>query len=151
MAARMATTRPVMALPSESNESEHVSEQSAEFSEAETRAHIAATKPKIQEIASALNPLFGRELLALMTGVQNPRTVTQWVRGESEPHPGTARTLRDVAYIATFLLNSGEPTETVQAWFVGMNPQLKGKSPAEVIERDRERVLRAAKAFVAYD
>jgi hypothetical protein len=151
MAARATTTTPERALPAGGNERSPALHENEEFSEAEKRAHIAATKPKIQEIASTLNPLFGRELLALMTGVQNPRTVTQWVRGESEPHPGTARTLRDVAYIATFMLNSGEPRETVQAWFVGMNPQLKGKSPAEVIERDRERVLKAAKAFVAYD
>src|SRR5690348_580510 len=60
---------------------------------AERTAHRSATKPSIQEIAAELNALFGRELLAVMTGVQSPRTVTQWIRGESAPHPGTAKAL----------------------------------------------------------
>ena len=121
-----------------------------QISEAERTAHRVATRPSIQEVAAELNPIFGRELLAVMTGVQNPRTVTQWVRGESEPHPGSAKSLRDVAYVAELLLASGQERETVQAWFVGMNPQLQGQSPAEVIGPDAKAVLAAAKAFLQY-
>lgn len=117
---------------------------------AERAAHRSAMRPSIQEVASELNSLFGRELLAVMTGIQSARTVTQWIRGESEPHPGTAKALRDVDYVAAFLLQSGQARETVQAWFVGMNPQLKGQSPAELIGRDSLKVLEAAKAFVQY-
>lgn len=126
------------------------SEEIAEISPAERFAHSASTRPEIQEVAAELNPVFGRDLLAIMTGVQNPRTVTQWIRGESEPHLGTARVLRNVAYVATFLLGSGKAKETVQAWFVGMNPQLKGHSPAAIIREDPLLVLNAAKAFVQY-
>jgi hypothetical protein len=120
------------------------------LADAERIAHQAATRPRIQEVAADLNTIFGRELLALMTGVQNPRTVTQWIRGESEPHPGTAKALRNVNYVAAFLLANGQPRETVQAWFVGMNPQLKGQSPAEIIGRDSLKVLEAAKTFALY-
>ena len=119
-------------------------------SPAEQSAHRAATAPDVNGVAASLNQVFGRDLLAIMTGVQNPRTVTQWVRGETTPHPGTARALRDVAHVATFLLASGTPKETVQAWFVGMNPHLRGHSPSAVIGRDPVMVLNAAKAFVQY-
>ena len=142
----MPTTRTV----TETIGSEFLVEEIEDVSPAERLAHGASTRPDIHEVAAELNPVFGRDLLAIMTGVQNPRTVTQWIRGESEPHPGTARVLRDVAYVATFLMGSGKAKETVQAWFVGMNPQLKGQSPAAMIKEEPRRVLNAAKAFVQY-
>ena len=117
---------------------------------AERAAHRSSLRPSIQEVAADLNALFGRELLAVMTGIQSPRTVTQWIRGESEPHPTTAKNLRNVEYVAAFLRESGQARETVQAWFVGMNPLLRGQSPAEVIGRDALVVLEAAKDFVQY-
>jgi hypothetical protein len=122
----------------------------AEVSAAEQRAHSASTRSDIQGVAAGLNPIFGRDLLAVMTNVQNPRTVTQWVRGESAPHAGTGRVLRDVAYVATLLLESGMAKETVQAWFIGMNPHLRGHSPATTIRNEPRLVLNAAKAFVQY-
>ena len=143
MATRAVLAAPVSALAEASTVDD--------VSSAEQAAHRAATAPEVRGVATSVNQVFGRDLLAIMTGVQNPRTVTQWIRGESTPHPGTARALRDVAYVATFLLASGTPKETVQAWFVGMNPHLKGKSPAVVIGQDPITVLNAAKAFVQYD
>jgi hypothetical protein len=37
----------------------------------------------------------------------------------------------------------------VRAWFMGMNPELDDQAPARVLRREPERVLQAARQFLA--
>jgi rhodanese-related sulfurtransferase len=43
-----------------------------------------------------------------------------------------------------------EAPDTIQAWFIGMDPFLDDEPPVLVLRRDPERVVRAARSFLAY-
>lgn len=111
-------------------------------------AFEAMTRTSVAEIARYLQELFGQKLTALMVGVQNPKAVGQWARGEREPHPQAARRLRDAFHVAKLLMQV-ESAPTVQSWFMGMNPQLDDETPALLIASRPADVLRAARAFAA--
>lgn len=113
-------------------------------------AHARATRATVPEMATALQEIFGQKLVAIMTGIQDPKSVGAWARGSQKPHPPVERRLRE-AYHITSLLLSAESPETVRAWFMGMNPHLDDQSPALVLsEADGPaRVVGAARAFLA--
>jgi len=111
-------------------------------------AFDAMTRTSVAEIARFLQELFGQRLTALIVGIQNPKAVGQWARGEREPHPQAARHLRDAFHVAKLLLQV-ESALTVQSWFLGMNPQLDDETPALLIATRPADVLRAARAFAA--
>jgi hypothetical protein len=108
-------------------------------------AHRKETRAEVSEVAGALQRLFGRELTALMAGIQIARTVGQWARGESEPHAANENRLRMAYRVAVLLLEGGETERTVRSWFTGMNPHLGDRAPAQVIGDDPAAVLAAAK------
>lgn len=112
------------------------------------RVHRMETRSSTADIAAALQRLFGRELTAVMAGVDNTRTVGQWARGESSPHSSNERRLRSAFRVASLLLEGGESERTVRSWFMGMNPHLDDRSPAEVIKVNPAEVMEAAKDFL---
>lgn len=115
-----------------------------------SQAHQLATRVPFDEAARELQDLLSRRVTAYVAGVNNARTVTRWSQGEVEkPHPDNERQLRAAYEIAKLLLQ-GDSAQTVRAWFLGMNPQLDGMSPAQALHQGRVReVHSAAQAFVA--
>jgi len=113
-------------------------------------AHRVATRTPAAEIAAALQQLLGRELTALISGIQSARTVGQWARGETDPHPANEERLRNAFRVVILLREGGETERTVRSWFTGMNPHLDDRAPAQVISEDPAAVLAAAKDFVLY-
>lgn len=114
-------------------------------------AHRRAVVTPAAELAARMQELFGQNLTALMAGVENPKTVGRWVRGQ-EPHPTNLARLRAAFQIAS-LLELATSRQTVQAWFMGMNPGLGDRAPALVLAdgpTDAPRVMRAARAFLAH-
>ena len=69
-------------------------------------------------------------------------------RGRS-PQPDSELRLRHAYQIAQLLIQH-ELAETVRAWFLGMNPELEDEAPAVVIGEDPQRVLQAARTFLAH-
>jgi hypothetical protein len=112
------------------------------------RAHQGSIQASVPTIASALQDLFGQKLAAVMVGVDSPKAIGRWARGEHRPQPDHERTLRAVYQIAILLLQA-EDHETVRAWFMGMNPYLGDRAPALVVAERPAEVLQAARAFVA--
>ena len=111
-------------------------------------AHERAARATVPEMATYLQDLFGQKLTALMVGSKDPKAVGKWARGERDPHPGIVQRLRDVYQVAEFLMQ-GESRQTVQGWFMGMNPQLDDRAPALVIGENPPEVMQAARAFLA--
>lgn len=114
-------------------------------------AHRSTVTTPAAELATHMQELFGQNLTALMSGVENPKTVGRWVRGQ-EPHPANLARLRDVFHIAT-LLELATSRQTVRAWFMGMNPDLGDRAPALVLADEptgAPLVMRAARAFLAH-
>jgi hypothetical protein len=129
-------------------ESQSKNRRGGEIDRVTKSVHRMETRSSTADVATALQRLFGRELTALMAGVDNTRTVAQWARGESLPHSSNERRLRSAYRVASLLLEGGESERTVRSWFMGMNPLLDDLSPAEVIKEKPTEVMEAAKDFL---
>lgn len=61
-----------------------------------------------------------------------PRTVSRWWSGESTPHPGKQRRLRELAYVAEEVSKVLKP-EHAREWLFTPNQRLAHDSPADRI------------------
>jgi hypothetical protein len=114
------------------------------------RAHQETVRAATQDIAAALQGLFGQRIVAFMTGVEDPKAVGRWARGERIPRNDAEQRLR-AAYQVTQLLTLADSAETARAWFIGMNPHFADRAPFAILGEDpaqAARVLAAAKAFI---
>lgn len=114
------------------------------------QAHRLATRVTMSEAARLLQELLSRRLTAYIAGVKDGKTVTRWVQGEvTAARDDNEQRLRTAYEIAQLLLQFDSP-RTVRAWFIGLNPQLDDRSPAEALhEGQLKEALSAARAFVA--
>ena len=111
-----------------------------------TASHDQAVE--LHDIIEFLNEHLGARLLALTVGADH-RTVWRWL-GDPDRGPRfeTEARLR-AAYQVFRLVQTVEASPTVRAWFMGMNPQLDDKSPAEAIRDGEARdAMAAARAFI---
>jgi hypothetical protein len=116
------------------------------------RAHERAVRASTAEMAVFLQELVGQKVTAMMAGIDDPKAVGKWARGEREPRGDAARRLRESFHIAT-LLSLGESPQTARAWLMGMNPHLEDRAPAAVIASFDDggvRAMRAARTFLAH-
>jgi hypothetical protein len=124
------------------------------LSRPELRAHDRAIRAPITEAVAELRELLTGRLVAYIAGVTETRAVNEWADGtRSIRNPDTEARLRLALQIAVMLAEADE-ARVVQAWFMGLNPQLDDRSPARLL-RDGEldevgpAVLGAARAFLA--
>jgi hypothetical protein len=103
----------------------------------------------LPEVTRALDAILGPRLVAVVAGVRQPRAVRAWERGQRRPSAEVEARLR-AAWRATQLLLEREAPDTIRAWFVGMDPFLDDEAPALMLRQDPERVVRAARSFLAY-
>jgi hypothetical protein len=97
---------------------------------------------------TTLKTLLGPRLMSLTMGV-DPVTVDRWIAGQTHPRLNNEKRIRATHQVHE-LLKGVEASPTIRAWFMGMNPQLDDRSPAEAIaEGDLRAVLVAARAFRA--
>jgi len=116
---------------------------------ASREAHRQAVESNIEQVATYLQEVLGRKLVANLAGVSDPKAVGRWAAGERAPRHSAEERLR-TAYQVFRLLLSEESKHTVRAWFIGLNPQLNDESPVAAIREGRfQEVWVAAKAFVA--
>lgn len=83
------------------------------------------------QMARELQRLIGRRLLAHMTKSE-PRTVSRWIAGESQPRGEHATKLR-LGYQLVERLRAEDPDELVQAYLVGMNPDLNDETILDAV------------------
>jgi len=114
------------------------------------QAHRQAIRAPIEDVASFLQDLLGRRLVAYIAGVQDTKTVARWAHAEvGEVRSKSVKRLRTAYEIAQLLTQFDSP-RIVQSWFIGLNPQLGDTSPAEAIHDGRlKEAMYAARAFVA--
>jgi|HubBroStandDraft_6_1064221.scaffolds.fasta_scaffold86085_3 hypothetical protein len=99
---------------------------------------------------SYLHDALGQKLVAYMVGIEDPREIGRWSKEERAPAPERGKAVQPIFRTARLLADHGEANSVVRAWFMGMNPQLGERSPAEVIrDGDTAMAVRAALAFVA--
>lgn len=114
------------------------------------RAHRAAVTASVPELAATLQEVLSRRVTAYLAGIQDGKTITRWVHGESVIRdPETEQRVR-TAYEIVTLLQASENPETIRAWFISLEPRLNDRLPMEVIrEGELKDALYAARAFVA--
>ena len=112
-------------------------------------AHRKTVSSEIDDIVAFLQEMLGRNLVAHLSNVTDPKMVTRWAKGEHRPRPEAEKRLRTAFQVLQLLL-SADSSHVARAWFIGMNPQLEDDAPAEAIRDGRFKdVLIAAKAYVA--
>lgn len=111
-----------------------------------TASHDQAVE--LRDIIEFLNENLGTRLLALTVNVDH-RTVGRWLADAGRGTRFETETRLRAAYQVFRLIQTVEASPTVRAWFMGMNPHLDDKSPAEAIRDGEARdVMAAARAFI---
>jgi hypothetical protein len=115
-------------------------------------AFTEATRQPITSIARELQGQLGQRLVAYAAGIRSPRLVARWAAEDDthhKPNDNADRRLRDLFRTVLILRGTYGP-ETIRAWLVGANPDLKDRAPIELIrEDDPVPVFHAAEAFCA--
>lgn len=114
------------------------------------QAHRQAVVASVGDVASFLQDLLGRRLVAYVAGVKDAKTVSRWAGGEVRQVRQESEERIRTAYEVAQLLVQFDSPRIVKAWFIGLNPQLDDVSPAEAIREGKLREAKAAaRAFVA--
>ena len=117
-----------------------------------SRAHQQAILATAAEMAAFLQSLLGQRITAYITGSADAKAVGKWARGERRPSLAATTKLRD-AYHVAILVAMADDEETARAWFLGMNPSLRDRSPAYAIRElpdGGKQAMDAARYFVAH-
>jgi hypothetical protein len=114
-------------------------------------AHRKATSSEFPIVVEALVAIIGRKLTAYIAGVKDARAIDRWMQNAT-PQKEAERRIRLAYHVAGTLAAFDSPA-VVQAWFIGLNPELDDQVPIELlrtgdIEANGKRVLGAARAFV---
>jgi hypothetical protein len=115
-------------------------------------AHRKAVTAEFPEVVQGLVSILGRKLIAYIAGIKDARAIDRWLQNAS-PQKDAERRIRCAYHVASLLAASDTPP-VVQAWFLGLNPELNDQVPITLLrdgdlEVDGRRVLTAARAFTA--
>jgi len=116
-------------------------------------AHRRSVQASFAEIVTELAEILGKKLTAYIGGVKDTRVIERWSQGGTEPYRDADRRIRFAYQIAKTLSKHDSP-RVVQAWFIGLNPELQDRTPIRLLkEADIEKVgpelLNAMRAFLA--
>jgi hypothetical protein len=116
-------------------------------------AYRDALRYSTPQVVIELVETLGRKLTAYLGGVKDSRAVDRWMEG-GQIYGDIEPRLR-LAFQVVRMLSYYEPKSVMQAWFMGMNPELGDRSPIRLLREERleksgPEVLAAARAFVAH-
>jgi hypothetical protein len=127
--------------------------ESATLPRPDLAAHRRAVQASFSEIVSELAAILGKKLTAYIGGVKDTRVVERWMHDGVEPYRDAEARLR-LAFQIAKTLSDHDSSRVVQAWFMGLNPELQDRTPARLLrEEDVEKVgaelLNAMRAYLA--
>jgi len=104
------------------------------------------------ELAAQMVELIGRKLTAYIASVKDVRSVDRWIAGGQ--FYGDAEERLRFGYQIVRMLSDYDKPSVVQAWLMGINPELGDRAPIKLIREYpiaeiAPQVLGAARAFVA--
>ncbi len=120
----------------------------------EVGAYRASISLDFEEIVAALVSLIGKKLTLYIASRRDPRTLESWIGGTPPDRSDIEARLRLAFRIAKLLQDAGESARTIQAWLIGLNPELQDRVPSMLLregavdEKDGVDVLNAARAYV---
>lgn len=101
-----------------------------------------------KSLLQSAKEMFGERLAEIIL-TRDPEHVHGLESVATQLRDSALNPLSDAVLVANALRQVAAP-ETIQAWFVGMNPLLGDEEPALVISRDPKAVWAAAEHFLAY-
>jgi len=104
------------------------------------------------ELVHVLASIIGKKLTAFVAGVKDTRAIDRWIEGKKSYSEAEQR-LR-FTYQVVMALTAHDSPAVVQAWLMGINPELGDRVPIRLLkENDLDQVaplvLSAARAFSA--
>jgi len=116
------------------------------------QAHRESLTLKFADLVSRLADSIGRKLVAYVGGVKDIRAVERWIDG-GQPYGDVEPRLRLTFQVVRTLLEH-DPREVVQAWLMGVNPELGDRVPLRLLREGdltvvAPEVLAAARAYIA--
>jgi hypothetical protein len=104
------------------------------------------------EIVGVLASIIGKKLTAVIAGVKDTGAIDRWIEG-AQSYDEAEQRLR-LAYHVVMTLKASDSPAVVQAWLMGVNPELGDQIPILMLqEKNLEQVaplvLGAARAFAA--
>lgn len=105
------------------------------------------------ELLNRLIQVVGRKLTAYISGLKDVHSLDAWLAGE-EPSGDITDRIRLSYEIVCTLLKTGDSARVVQAWLMGINPQLGDQVPLRLLREGEldtigPMVLDAARSFAA--
>jgi hypothetical protein len=115
-------------------------------------AHRKATSGSFEHVVAELVSIIGRKLTAYIASIKDVRAIDRWVQ-KASPQKDVEQRLRFAYHVASMIADFDSPA-VVQAWLLGLNPELDDEVPIRLLREgdlstDGKRVLNAARAFVA--
>ena len=115
-------------------------------------AHKESIALPFPQIVSRLVKVIGRKLTAYVGNVKDVRSVTRWMEGNSAYGDTEAR-LR-LTFQVVHTLSEHDSPKIIQAWLMGVNPELGDRIPIRVLREGdphliAAEVLGAARAYIA--
>ncbi|MGW4506903.1 XRE family transcriptional regulator [Streptomyces sp. NPDC004436] len=121
--------------------------QRAAIDEAANRAYRDTAELKIAAIAGFLQEQFSQRVVARIAGIEDPKQVGRWSRGQNEPRFDSEFRLRTAFQVFRYI-EECENRHVARAWMMGMNPQLEDESPLLAIAGEKfKEVMAAARSY----
>lgn len=116
-------------------------------------AYRRAVRASFPEIVREIVEILGKKLTAYIVRVKDTRVIDRWMRAGVEPYRDAEPRVR-LAYQIAKTLSEHDSPRVVQAWFLGLNPELQDRAPIRLLrEEDPEKVgpelLNAMRAYLA--
>jgi len=117
------------------------------------QAHRRSIHAPFPDLVKELVEILGKKLTAYIGDVKDTRVVDRWIHNGVTPYGDAEHRVR-LAYQIAKTLNKHDSPRIVQAWFLGLNPELQDRTPARLLkEQDLHEVgpelLNAMRAFLA--
>ena len=93
---------------------------------------VESNSKPLTHIATFLQQNLGQKYTAYLSGLNDPKEVGAWARGDAKPRDTKAMRLR-YAYRAVRMILETYDAETAKAWFFGANTRLDDKAPAYLL------------------
>ena len=123
----------------------------ASFPRPDLLAHREALRLPASKVVEKLVEIVGRKLTAYIGGVKDARAVDRWIAG-GEIY-GDAETRLRFAFQVARTLSEHDSPAVVQAWMMGVNPELGDRVPLRLMRENEidevaSAILSAVRAFI---
>jgi hypothetical protein len=94
-----------------------------------------AMTESLPQVLREMTAVIGKKLTAYIGASNHTQEIDRWVEGISKPDAATEKRLRFAHRIVMMLLEKDSP-EVVQAWLIGINPELGDRTAIRMLRED---------------